>query len=322
MPTTYDPPEGFLVAANQAVSTSTTPFLTTEWDYGFRSQRIRDLIEATPKVTPERMSQIQMDNRNGFAPTLVKELLRIKTDPYTQDAQKLLRTWNFTEPTGQSDQAAAGAYYNAVWSKLLDLTFNDDLTGDIQADGGGRWMEAVALLLKKPNDPWWDNKQTPGVIEGRDEILRQAMVEARNDLTKRLGKKPEDWEWGRLHRLTLQHKVLGGEGVPGLVRGLFNRGPWDMPGGSAIVDANGYDASQGFAVNWAPSMRMVVDLGDLDRSRWVNQTGASGHPFSPHYDDQVGAWVKGETYAWPSTEQAVRKAEAEELRLVPDRSDA
>ena len=99
------------------------------------------------------MSQIQMDNRNGFAPTLVKELLRIRTDPYTQDAQKLLRTWDFTEPTGQSDQAAAAAYYNAVWSKLLDLTFNDDLPGDIQADGGGRWMQAVALLLKKPNDP-------------------------------------------------------------------------------------------------------------------------------------------------------------------------
>jgi penicillin amidase len=322
MPTTYDPPEGFLVAANQAVSTSTTPFLTTEWDYGFRSQRIRDLIEATPKVTPERMSQIQMDNRNGFAPTLVKELLRIKTDPYTQDAQKLLRTWNFTEPTGQSDQAAAGAYYNAVWSKLLDLTFNDDLTGDIQADGGGRWMEAVALLLKKPNDPWWDNKQTPGVIEGRDEILRQAMVEARRDLTKRLGKNPETWQWGNLHRLTLQHKVLGGDDVPGVVRSLFNRGPWDMPGGSSIVNANGYDASQGFAVNWAPSMRMVVDLGNLDRSRWVNQTGASGHPFSSHYDDQVGAWIEGETYPWPSTEKAVRAADPETLRLVPDRSDS
>jgi penicillin amidase len=321
MPTTYDPPEGFIVAANQAVSASRTPFLTTEWDYGYRSQRIRDLIEATPKVTPERMSQIQMDDRNGFAPTLVKELLRIKTDSYTQDAQKLLRGWNFTEPTGQSDQAAAAAYYNAVWSKLLDLTFNDDLTEEIKADGGGRWMQAVAQLLQKKNDPWWDNKQTPGVIEGRDEILRQAMVEARRDLTRRLGKNPGTWQWGHLHRLTLQHKVLGGDSVPGLVRSLFNRGPWDMPGGSSIVNANGYDASQGFAVNWAPSMRMVVDLGDLDRSRWVNQTGASGHPFSSHYDDQVGTWIEGGTYAWPSTEKAVRAARADELRLVPDRSD-
>jgi penicillin amidase len=183
-------------------------------------------------------------------------------------------------------------------------------------------MEAVALLLKKPNDPWWDNKQTPGVIEGRDEILRQAMVEARRDLTKRLGKNPETWQWGNLHRLTLQHKVLGGDDVPGVVRSLFNRGPWDMPGGSSIVNANGYDASQGFAVNWAPSMRMVVDLGNLDRSRWVNQTGASGHPFSSHYDDQVGAWIEGETYPWPSTEKAVRAADPETLRLVPDRSDS
>ena len=35
--------------------------------------------------------------------------------------------WDFTQPTGRSDQAAAAAYYNAVWPKLLDLTFNDEL---------------------------------------------------------------------------------------------------------------------------------------------------------------------------------------------------
>ena len=115
--------------------------------------------------------------------------------------------------------------------------------------------------------------------------------------------------------------MLGGDGVPGVVRSLFNRGPWDMPGGSSIVDANGYDASQGFEVNWAPSMRMVVDLGDLDRSRGSTRPAPPGHPFSAHYDDQVDAWVEGETYPWPFTEKAVRSAEAEELRLVPDRSD-
>ena len=44
LPHVFDPDEGFVVTANQAVTASTTPFLTTEWDYGFRAQRIRTLL--------------------------------------------------------------------------------------------------------------------------------------------------------------------------------------------------------------------------------------------------------------------------------------
>jgi penicillin amidase len=321
MPTAYDPPEGYIVAANQAVTASKTPFLTSEWDYGFRSERIRAMIEAKPKVTPARMSQIQGDTSNGFAPVLVKSLLAVdlKEDTFTEESQELLRTWNFTQPSGKSPSAAGAAFYNAVWSNILQLTFNDEL-GDMKADGGSQWMQALSGLLSKPRDVWWDNKLTPGVIEGRDEILRQAMVAARKDLTMKLGKAPVTWQWGRLHQLTLKHKILGGDSVPGPVRAMFNRGPWQMPGGSSIVNANGWDASVGYQVDWAPSMRMVVNLGDLDASRWVNQTGNSGHPYDDHYIDQADAWVKNETYPWPFSPKAIRDGGVEELTLTPDPS--
>jgi penicillin amidase len=321
MPTAYDPPEGFIVAANQQVSASQTPFLTTEWDYGFRSERIRDLITATPKVSPERMSQIQGDTRNEFAPTLVKSLLAVNldNDPFTKEAQNLLRKWDYTQPGGKSPQAPAAAFYNAVWSNVLELTFNDDL-GALKADGGSQWMQAVSGLLKEPSNTWWDNRKTTGVTEGRDEILRQAMVAARLDLTKKLGKAPVTWQWGRLHQLTLEHKILGGDTVLAPVRAIFNRGPWQMPGGSSIVDANGWDAGKGYQVDWAPSMRMVVNLGDLDASRWVNQTGNSGHPYSDHYVDQADAWVANETYPWPFGEKAVQAAGGDLLTLTPDSS--
>ncbi|MEP7034199.1 MAG: penicillin acylase family protein [Dermatophilaceae bacterium] len=320
MPTAYDPPEGYIVAANQAVTASRFPFLTTEWDYGYRSERIRTLITATPKVTPARMSEIQADTRNEFAPELVKALLAVKLDdPFTEEAQDLLKTWNYTQPSGRSPSAAAAAFYNSVWSNILALTFGGEL-GDMKPDGGGQWMQAVSLLLKSPRDLWWDNNLTPGVIEGRDEILRQSMVEARMDLTRRLGKNPGTWQWGRLHQLTLEHKVLGGESVPDPVRALFNRGPWQMPGGSSIVNANGWKASEGYQVDWAPSMRMVVNLGDLDASTWVNQSGNSGHPYDAHYVDQADSWATNKTYPWPFSEKAVRAAGGDELTLTPDAS--
>ena len=94
------------------------------------------------------------------------------------------------------------------------------------------------------------------------------------------------------------------------MRRLVNRGPYEAPGGgSSIVNAIAWDASTGtFDVTAAPSMRMVVDLADLDRSRWVNQTGISGHPGDAHYDDQLDTWLDGGSYAWPfSRAAAVRR---------------
>ena len=84
--------------------------------------------------------------------------------------------------------------------------------------------------------------------------------------------------------------------MPSLLHRVFNRGPIPLPGGSSIVDANGWDASKGFAVNWAPSMRMVVDLADFDASTWVNQTGDCGHPDHPNYVDQLDAWAAGASF--------------------------
>jgi penicillin amidase len=318
MPTSYDPPEGYLVAAAQAVTAEPGPFLSTEWDSGYRSERIRQLIEATPKVTPERMSQIQGDTNNEFAPVLVKRLLKVDLGnaPFTAEGRRVLRTWDYSQPSGKSPSAPAAAYYNAVWSNVLRLTFNDEL-GSMKADGDAQWMQALAGLLATPRDPWWDNELTPGVIEGRDEILRQAMVAARMDLTKTLGKTPVTWQWGRLHRVMLEHPVLGGQSTAAPYRALFNRGPWQMPGGSSIVNANGWDASKGYQVDSAPSLRMVVNLGALDASRWVNQTGSSGHPFDDHYVDQSDAWAANETFPWPFSRKAVLDGGGDQLTLSP-----
>jgi penicillin amidase len=318
MPHVLDPADGLIVTANQAVTASSKPFLTTEWGYGFRSERIHQLLTLDEKVSPARMGRIQLDTRNLFARRLVPMLLGVDLhrDRFIEDAQQLLRTWDYTAPADDSSDSAAAAYYNAVWAHLLRLTFDDELPSDLQADGGGRWREAVGELLAHPDDAWWDNKSTPAVTEGRDEILRQAMVDARLGLTKTLGKKTDSWSWGRLHELTLRHDVVGGDGVPGIVQSVFNRGAYDMPGDSAVIDANGWNASEGYEVNWAPSMRMVVDLAHLDRSRWVNQTGNSGHPWSGHYDDQIETWIAGESYRWPFSREAVQNASEETLTLT------
>ncbi|MDN5795338.1 MAG: penicillin acylase family protein [Intrasporangium sp.] len=317
LPHVLDPSEGFIVTANQAVTASSTPFLTTEWDYGFRSQRIRNLLEATPKISPELMSQIQGDTRNMFAPVLVEHLLGVQVDDFTAQAQRLLTQWDYSQPADKSRNSAAAAYYNAVWKHLLEYTF-DELPPDIAPDGGSRWMVVMEQLLKDRSNDWWDDKTTPGVVETSGEILKRALVDARLDLARKLGKEPVTWRWGRLHQLDLRHEVLGGDTVPRVVRAIFNRGGIELGGGSSIVDANAWDASaKGYDVTAGPSMRMVVDLSNLDGSRWVNSTGQSGHAMSDHYADQIDAWAANETYPWPFSPAATQQAAQDTLTLSP-----
>ncbi|HMM95010.1 penicillin acylase family protein [Phycicoccus sp.] len=332
LPWTVDPKDGVIVAANQEVSGSRSPFLTTEWDYGWRSTRIAQRLSGLKQASAADMASVQMDDTDLFAAVLVPALLGVPLDAregeadqqdlldFTQEARNLLRSWNHSTPAADSDASAAAAYYNAVWRNLCELTFDDELPADMKSDGGDRWRAAVQKLLADPTNAWWDNKLTPNVTEGRDEILRQALIAARLELTRELGKDPQQWDWGKLHRITLQHKVLGGDTVPGPVRWLFNEGPYDMPGGSAIVNANGWAASEGYAVDWAPSMRMVVDLANLDGSTWINQTGVSGHATDDHYADQVEDWVAGRQRPWPFTPKAVDATDPDVLTLRPDPS--
>jgi penicillin G amidase len=321
LPSVLNPEDGVIVTANQAVTPHSTPFLTSEWDKGFRAGRIATLIDERlegGELGVEDMTAIQLDTYNSFAETLLPWLERVElTDRFYAEPQQLLSGWDRTAPA-TGDQAAAAMYYYAVWAQLLKLTFDDELPPDLYASGNSRWMTLVGNLLDRPEDPWWDDKLTVGVVETRDQILREAMIEARLDLTRRISKNPEDWQWGRLHRVSLRHPVLGTDGIPELVQGIFSEGPFPAAGGSALVNAMGWDAGTGtYRVSSGPSMRMVVDLADLDASRWVNQTGNSGHPFHAHFSDQTGPWLAGDTFPWSSTEEAVRAASVTELTLRP-----
>ncbi|MCW2837298.1 MAG: penicillin acylase family protein, partial [Marmoricola sp.] len=318
LPNVLNPPAGFIVTANQAVTGPGYRYhLSDSPDHGYRSQRIRTVLESRFKdgsrVDVEDMTRLQLDSRSPMGPVLVPYLMRqLLTSSYYSDGQRLLLDWDFTQPA----DSAAAAYFNVVWSNVLRLTFHDQLPQTLWPDGEERWMAVVSNLLRQPNSQWWDDASTEGVVEDRDMILSQAMIDARDDLTRTVALSPERWQWGRLHRLELENQSLGKSGI-GIVEAIFNRGPFEVGGGSAAVDATNWDATQGYAVTSAPSMRMVVDLDDLDRSRWINLTGASGHAASGHYRDQTPLWVKGDTLPWTFGRDAVRKAGEDRLVLEP-----
>lgn len=357
LPYEYNPSRGYIVTANQAVvDQDKYPYtLTTDWGYGTRSQRITDLIEQKikggGKISTDDMRQMQLDNSSEIAKLLVPKLLKIDLDDKdVRQAQELLEGWDYT----QDADSAAAAYFNAVWRNILKLAFGNKLpkelrvkgqclwvnpvntTGpvdetdkvrecgqrdadDAQPDGGDRWFEVVRNLMNDPNSDWWRTPEGVGdrpAATNRDELFKRAMIDARWELTAKLGKDIDTWSWGRLHRLFLKNQTLGVEG-PDIVKYMLNRGPWKLSGGEATVNATGWNAAGGYGVVWVPSMRMVVNLGDLDKSKWINLTGASGHAYSAHYTDQTGKWAKGELLDWSFSDAAVDKNTKDTLVLKP-----
>ena len=318
LPNVLDPEEGFIVTANQAVVDKDYPFhLTDDWDRGYRSQRIRDVLLEKGELSIAEMEELQLDNRNPIAPALTPYLLEIDLPTsYWDDGQQLLRGWDYS----QDADSAAAAYFNVVWRTLLARTFHDDLPEEVWPDGGQRWMAVVASLLKRPADPWWDDSTTDGEVETRDDILEDVLRDARDELTRLRSRNAEEWTWGHLHHLDLTNQTLGTSGV-GLVEALVNRGPWEVGGGGSAVDATSWDAAEGYGVTAAPSMRMVVSLRDFDESRWINLTGVSGHPFSEHYTDQTELWAEGQTLPWAFSADEVRAAGTATLKLVPGENE-
>jgi penicillin amidase len=86
------------------------------------------------------------------------------------------------------------------------------------------------------------------------------------------------------------------------------------------VNLGAFPLTEPFAVMVGPSYRQIVDLGSPDESRWILAGGTSGDPRSPHYADQVEAWLSG-TYRPMRLRSRTEAADGAVAHLRPSPSD-
>lgn len=82
-----------------------------------------------------------------------------------------------------------------------------------------------------------------------------------------------------------------------MLQGLFNQ---RVPSAGDLFTVNvgqywANDAQEPFASRHAASMRAIYDLADLEQSRFIYQTGQSGHVLDPRSRDMAKAWA-GQSY--------------------------
>ena len=285
LPHTLNPSQGYIVTANNAVVGDDYLYtITEEWSYGFRANRLVGMLENAPgPISISMIKRMQGDNYDEMAAILVPLLLEQPyTDPDLQAAQAVLRGWDY-----QADlDSAAAALYMVFWQHLVENSTQDNLPDDYRIGVDSRAKEVIRQLIAQPENPWWNDSYTTE-RESREDILRLTLEEAYRELVKKQGADPADWRWGDLHTVTFQNQVMNS--FP-LVKKTFNRGPFPTSGGNEIVNATGWNPGNPYLVDWLPSMRMIIDLGNLDNSLSIHTTGQSGHAYHPNYIDMAELW--------------------------------
>jgi penicillin amidase len=327
LPSVTNPPEGFLVTANNRIVDDDYPHhITSEWMTGYRARRIEEMLAERERHSLQDFERMQHDFYSFPGIETVHRLSRIH--PATQReirAIERLKSWD-----GRLDpDTIAGTIYHAftvVFAEVVARAAVSDpaLVERYLSKSALRLFEVVSSpwrfqarlleLWNEGDESWFASAERP---EGRpwDEVALEALSAALDGLEKRFGHDQARWRWGRVHGVEFAHPFGSANAV---FRRIFNRRV-EAGGASETVTQNGYLPTAPFKGIWGPVYRMLADVGEPRRSRWQLTTGQSGHPGSRHYDDMIDGWLTGRTNPAYLDEHEVRAAgRAKHLRLDPD----
>jgi penicillin amidase len=295
LPNSYNPPEGFIVTANQRIAgDSYKYFLTHLWSAPYRARRITQLLEANKKLTVNDVADIQRDVFNISFSNFAREI--IKTEAASEETLKILRGWD-----GQMKADSRGAM---LVNEIRRIFVNKVLTASTGAELAKKYRWAMSssfidwLALEKPAN--W----LPKEFADYKSLLVASDTEARASLAKRYGADEANWVWGNIEKMNFPHPI-GQANIP-FVSQMFQFEPIPRFG-------SGDTPNVGVHV----SMRHITVPGNWDLTRQGIAPGESGDPKSPFWKDQLENWKSGSTQVFPFSREAVEKAAKETIVLMP-----
>ena len=297
MPFLLNPKKGYIATANNKTIDDSFPYyISGLWADPSRAQQIIARLDTMENATVDEMKLIQLDYTSLFAKEITPYLLSVKTGNETgkiKEAIDLLESWDFIE----SPNSKAALIFHSILRQVVISIFADELKllGDKYLDAftSMKYLHNRSLrkILASGNSSWIDDVTTRNKIESIEEILKISFTRGVKDIEKIVGHNINNWEWGRAHYLTHNHK-LGSKKVLDWVFS-FNVGPYLSGGSDKTPNAGSYSFSKPYAQTAGASMRRVVDFSNLNETQQIIPTGQSGLYNSRHYDDQADLYHSG-----------------------------
>jgi len=318
MPHLADPEIGFIATANTQPTPETeeSPFLGVDWIDGYRLARIVEQLEARSDWDLDSTLALQMDQESILWRELRGAVLKAPGDAEeTRQALSLLKAWDGV----LAEESAAAAVFELFVVEMTRRVI------EAKAPRTARWvlgkgftpllprnffpmriLRHLSRLMRERPEDWFDRPW--------DAEIADALGAAVATLREKHGSDPKRWGWGQVRSLTLRHTV--GEQVP--LDRIFNLGPFPWGGDATTIAQAGVDLLKPLGdPSVFASIRVAIDVGRWDENLFLLPGGQSGNPLSPHYDDLLPLWQRGEGISIAWSPAKIEQASQSTLRLVP-----
>ena len=310
LPRILNPSSGYYSSANEFNVPDNYAYKhltnTRGWADPYRQQRVTEVLSASASHTVAGSARLQFDELSIPARTLVPMLAGLtSTDADVTDALNRLRSWNYVEST---DSVAATIF--ELWlPRVLTRVSNTVVPQSARSLIGTLSRPVVFARLATP-----DATFGPDAIAGRNTALLETLKATMTDLRARQGNDVAAWNWGALHHIKFDHQLA--EFLSPATAASLATERFPVGGSGDTVHRATYRASD-FRVTSGASYRHVIDVGDWDKSLWINVPGQSADPKSPFYKNLIEAWAKGEFQQMAFSRGAVDARRADTLNLLP-----
>jgi len=314
LPSSVNPDEAYVSSANAfnlpLQWDRTAAPLGYEWDDPSRRDRIRAVLARDRAHTVDASCRLQVDTVSGPA-VRICALLRdvVSTDADGAKALGLLRTWDHDL---RFDSRAA-ALFEVWWTRHLRPTLLARLVPDptVRSLIGPGDVDVLLGVMEGSELVGFSN---PAMRRLLASLAVTTLADAYRECVSLMGPDPAAWTWGRLHQWSVRHPLSPLELITGVP---LDVGPMAVGGSESTVMKATYRPSD-FRVTLGASVRLVIDVGDWDRSVWINAPGQSGDPRSVHYADLAPMWADGDYVPMAYSEPAVEAVTASRIVLVPE----
>lgn len=323
LPRARNPATGYIATANNRIVGDEYPhYVSVDYAPPFRAQRVTERLEQLTAATVDDMAGIHADRVSIPAQAFIARLPAIEPlDERSRAAKRLLLAWD-----GVLDPESAGAALYAVWrEETVALVLEGPVLAELLREPAGGPLVPFRDLpptsrLRFPLLGLMARDDRSVLPSGTDwdTLLARALGRAVAWLEARLGPEMAAWTWGAIHHTVPKHTLS--TTFPELAA-LLDPPRAGVGGDGDTPQAASYSGrgDARFGLTSTSVTRYVFDLADWDSSGWVVPLGASGHPGSPHYADQLPAWSEQRllpmTYSW---DKIVANADAR-LLLEPPR---
>ena len=320
LPFVYNPPEGFVVSANNRTVPDDYPYYISYWyDQPYRYDRIREMLMEKEKFSTGDFKDMLADKESKLAkkmvPVLLEELKEMAQPTVNERrAAEMLAGWDLVYSADEPAPLIFETFYNHFLENLLLYDMGEELYEEFT--GSKVLVRSIMdLVWTKRESAWLEgDKQYTGPGSFRD-VVHTSFSQSVAWIEQNLGPYPDRWAWGDVHRLTISHPM----GAVTIIDRLFNlnRGPYSPGGSFHTVCPYSYNYTNPYVINHGASQRHIYSTADWNSSFSIIPTGTSGIPASRYYGDQTEMYVGDMYRSDVFTREAVEDRSRYRMTLVP-----